>query len=280
MIPASNTSFLFWKDRWCGTLTLQERFPRLYSLEKKKLCTINDRIKTDSFNWCWKVQQMEDDVLSDFISLCSLISDTNTLPVVNCFRFKLSIDGKYMVHSLQKYLDAKNAILQSGAQINWSKAVPLKIRCFIWRALLDHILVAANLEIRGIKLQSATCPLCNLEKETGDHLLINCSVAREARGWIFNWCGIKVTQFNNVIDFVNFAANWGSCPTKRERMNAIVYGLLWFVWMARNNKVFKQTRVTPAKIADEVISQTYTWFKYRTQGVKARWIDWSLSPFC
>lgn len=69
MIPASNTSFLFWKDRWCGTLTLQERFPRLYSLEKKKLCTINDRIKTDSFNWCWKVQQMEDYVLSDFISL-------------------------------------------------------------------------------------------------------------------------------------------------------------------------------------------------------------------
>lgn len=69
MIPTSNTSFLFWKDRWCGTLTLQERFPRLYSLEKKKLCTINDRIKTDSFNWCWKVQQMEDYVLSDFISL-------------------------------------------------------------------------------------------------------------------------------------------------------------------------------------------------------------------
>lgn len=253
---------------------------RVYELEKKRLCTINERIKTNGFNWCWKTQHMVDDATTDFISLCSILSDVNTQPVVNGFRYNWNMDGKYKICSLRKVLDSNINNPQTDVRINWSNAVPLKIRCFIWRALLDRIPVATNLVIRGIKLQSDTCSLCNTEKESRDHLLINCSVAIEARVSILNWCGITATWFNNVTDFVNFAANWGSCPKKKERLSAIVYGLLWFIWVARNNMAFNHIRATPAKIVDEVISQTHTWFKYRTQGVKARWIDWSISPFC
>lgn len=131
----------------------------------------------------------------------------------------------------------------------------LKIRCFIWRALLNKLLVAANLEARGIQVQIDTCLLCNEEKETCDHILINCIFAIEAQQWILKWCEIPTTKFNGVADLLNFVANWGSCPCKKEMINATFYGLLWFIWVARNNKVFKQIGMCPTKVVDEVISQ-------------------------
>lgn len=160
------------------------------------------------------------------------------------------------------------------------KAIPLKIKCFIWRAVSNRISVAANLEVRGIKVPSVTCPLCNKEKEASGDLLINCHVANEARVWILNWCGIPSNTLNTMTNFINFMVNYGNCPRKKERFIAIGYGWLWYIWKARNDKIFKQLHTSPTKIADEVISQTYVWFKYRTSDVQVRWIDWSISPFC
>nr|KAJ0186695.1 hypothetical protein LSAT_V11C900467460 [Lactuca sativa] len=135
LTPGSNISIVFWKDRWCGSLTLQERFPRLYELE-----------------------------------------GMNTQPVLNKFRFNLIPDGNYTVNILRQRIDSSHTLLV-GTVINWSKVVPLKIQCFVWRAVLDRLRVASNLSKRGVSVQSNLCSLCNNEQETGDHLLIRCNVA-------------------------------------------------------------------------------------------------------
>nr|KAJ0200533.1 hypothetical protein LSAT_V11C600299780 [Lactuca sativa] len=126
------------------------------------------------------------------------------IPVANGFRFNWNSDGKYTVSTLKKLLESKAPKPHSDVQINWSKVIPLKIRCFIWRVLMNRIPVAANLEVRGIKVETDMCPLCNKEKETCDHLLIRYEVAIEARSWIFKWCGILLTTFNKVTDFIRF----------------------------------------------------------------------------
>lgn len=73
LTPGSNISIVFWKDRWCGSLTLQERFPRLYELEVAKLCLVSERIDSSGFHWRWKTKDLKEEILEDFHSLCFMI---------------------------------------------------------------------------------------------------------------------------------------------------------------------------------------------------------------
>ncbi|CAI9281301.1 unnamed protein product [Lactuca saligna] len=183
-------------------------------------------IVSPGFCWSWKSQIIEDEVMGDLTNLCEMLRGVNTQPTQNGFRFNLSVDGLYTM------------------------------------AAMKRIPVAENLEARGVKVQSSMCSLCNMVHEYSDHLLIKCDVAVEARNRILNWCGIPNTQFNDVNEFLNFAATWGNCPRKRVKVTLMLYGLLWFIWIARNNKRFKGIHTNPAKIADEVILQTFSWFKF------------------
>lgn len=196
---------------------------------------------------------------------------------VKWFSFNLSKDGEYKVHILRHKNDYVPTSL-TGKKFNWPKVVPIKIRCFAWRATLDRLLVLLNLVYRGMKVQSTLCPLCNIEQETG--LLMTCRVAKETREYILNCFGIPNTTFDNVNELINVASTWGNYPKKKERITAVFYGLLCYIWVARNNRLFKAINKSPTRIADNVISQAFYRFKFRTWKVNCRWIDWSISPFC
>lgn len=51
LILGWNLSILLWKYYWCGSLTLQECFPRLYDLETVKLCLVSNKIIRLGFQW-------------------------------------------------------------------------------------------------------------------------------------------------------------------------------------------------------------------------------------
>lgn len=70
-------------------------------------------------------------------------------------------------------------------------------------------------------------------------------MAMEAQDSILKWYGIPTTLFDNIVEFVNFATTWGNCPTKRKRINVVSYALLWFIRLARNNRVFKGLHTNP-----------------------------------
>ena len=72
--------------------------------------------------------------------------------------------------------------------------------------------------------------------------MAKCKIAVEAREWILKWCGLPIIVFDNVLDLINYAANWSNCPRKRERFTTITYGLMWYTWVARNDMVFNKTR--------------------------------------
>lgn len=215
---------------------------------------------------------MDGEALDDFMELCSIIQGVNTNPTPIGFRFNLNPDGNYTVNTLRQKIDS-SINPHTGKTINWVKAIPLKVKCFVWRTLMDRLPVATNLMNRGIIMANTNCPLCNGEHETGDHLFVKCPISIEARSWIFKWCDIPATNFDTVNEFLNFAATWGNCPRKRERFKVVLYAMLWFTWLARNNFIFKAVKPIPTMIADEVISQTYAWFKYRTSELNCTWLD-------
>ncbi|KAL4556846.1 hypothetical protein LXL04_035011 [Taraxacum kok-saghyz] len=69
----------------------------------------------------------------------------------------------------------------------------------------------------------------------------------------------------NMEELLDFAAKWGNCPKRRKLFLFLIYGLVWCTWKERNMKVFNNLHLTPIMIADDVLSCTYLWFKYKGQ---------------
>ncbi|CAH1425832.1 unnamed protein product [Lactuca virosa] len=111
-----------------------------------------------------------------------------------------------------------------GGKIDWIPEVPTKVRCFIWRAVLNGIPTACALQKRGINFNIVMCSYCDLEREDTDHVLIKCSMAAKVWEEIFRWYGISQPQFGNISDMVEFCSKWGSCLKKRRNLISICYG--------------------------------------------------------
>jgi len=159
----------------------------------------------------------------------------------------------------------------------WNRIFPPKVSCFIWRCGLGRIPVAKCLKDRGVSIGSELCPMCNMEIENVDHALVNYSIAKETRDWIFKWCHIPPVQLATTVDLLNYAATWGNCPRKRKTFVAIIHCMLWQLWNARNDKVFNGRLKTSTIIADESIVTSFDWAKYRGNR-SCTWADWVCHP--
>ena len=61
-------------------------------------------------------------------------------------------------------------------------------------------------------------------------------------------------QFSKVGEAIGFAADWGRCPKKRQILLAVIYGYMWNIWKARNDKIFKRLSITTASLIDNTLS--------------------------
>lgn len=166
------------------------------------------------FDWHWKTQSMQVEILYDLENLHSLLQGITINHSQYGLGFNFSPDGKYSIKTMRKKLELR-LTSYNGLDITQSKAIPLKIKCFIWKVCLGRIPVQTNLTKRGILVQSTLCPLCNTSQETVDHMLVGCSIAVEVKDWILKWCGIHDMKVNNVNGFFNFVANWGNYLRKK-----------------------------------------------------------------
>jgi hypothetical protein len=90
------------------------------------------------------------------------------------------------------------------------------------------------------------CPLCD-QQETAQHLLCNCSFARQFWHDIFLTLGIG--DLTPAIDEISFAVWWGKVHkkvhrSKRKGFNSVIILGAWCLWLLRNKDVFD--RVNPS----------------------------------
>uniref|UniRef100_A0A5B7BNT2 Reverse transcriptase zinc-binding domain-containing protein n=1 Tax=Davidia involucrata TaxID=16924 RepID=A0A5B7BNT2_DAVIN len=71
----------------------------------------------------------------------------------------------------------------------WKVGAPTKVAFFTWEVQWEAILTMSNLQRRGFKLASR-CPMCKMEEETVNHLLIHCGVASDLWSLILSLFGV------------------------------------------------------------------------------------------
>lgn len=145
----------------------------------------------------------------------------------NSWKCDLAPDRIYSVSLLRCKLDNMHSMLHTGSNIVWSRVVPIKVTCFIWRAVMDGLPTLEALSHRGINIPSMMCSVCNLEVETRDHVLVGCCrMAKKVWDLVLNWCELNWTGISKVDDLLNWAVAWGRCPKKTS------ISQLYIVWFA------------------------------------------------
>ena len=190
-------------------------------------------MSANGFTWNSTQDPKDGTTLHELWQLYSYIGAMDIPPQSSFgFRFMLNPDGRFTVKTMRRCIDAK-INPYCGPSIFWDKMVPLKVRCFIWRASLYRIPVATSLVERGISVPNQLCKFCNIDSESSDHLLVNCEFAKGVREWIFKWCGINTQHFSCIRELIDFATSWGNSLKERTIFNSIVYCLLWNIWIAK-----------------------------------------------
>nr|GEW02084.1 RNA-directed DNA polymerase, eukaryota [Tanacetum cinerariifolium] len=162
----------FWFDKWIDDKSLLETFPRLFALELDKEIMVADKMKA-VLDLSFRRHVRNGAEHQQLEELYTLMDSVSLSQSKDRWVFDLLGDGIFRI-----------------------KYIPIKINVFAWCARRDYLPTRANLNRRGIILESSMCPLCHSEEEDINHVLFRCDLAkvivhRICRWWELDWHDIN-----------------------------------------------------------------------------------------
>ncbi|KAJ9568127.1 LOW QUALITY PROTEIN: hypothetical protein OSB04_004093 [Centaurea solstitialis] len=145
-------------------------------------------------------------------------------------------------------------------------------------ALYGRIPTRMNLCSRSLPLATSTCPFCELDPETEEHLFYSCSFTKEIWKWLINWCNLNDFQHSSLQQLFFGLPECTSERKKKCFLEAVVGTTIWFVWKCRNDLVFNRRRCSISMMADEIQATLFTWVKYRAKCNSLSWSLWCCNP--
>jgi hypothetical protein len=136
--------------------------------------------------------------------------------------------GTYTSQSLYAIINFRGVTLLFIPAI-WKLKIPPRIHVFLWLLSHNKIMTIENLLKRGISKPEAC--LLSSDNESVNHLFFDCVVAK--RMWSYVECFFGYTIYN----YESLASKWLTGKTS-DCLN-ISAGVLWGLWLTRNDMVFR-----------------------------------------
>lgn len=125
--------------------------------------------------------------------------------------------------------------------------IPEKVKIFLWRAANELFPTAENLWKKRV-MQEATCPVCRNGMENTTHALLYYKFVRKV--WRYSSLGIDF-QEGNFPDVIILLYN--SHQQHSKLSGELVASLLWVIWNARNNLLFKGKHEDPVRLVAKAV---------------------------
>ncbi|CAA7020263.1 unnamed protein product [Microthlaspi erraticum] len=140
----------------------------------------------------------------------------------------------------------------------WKTRTTKKLKQFIWQCLTGCIAARDRLVDRHCG-SDRSCPRCGDEDETVNHLLFECPEA--VKVWTLSDIPIIPGVFPSKAIFCNFDhLIWRAQENGTQDQTLLKYPwILWFIWKARNEKVFDNTDVEPLSTLQSAMSESISW---------------------
>ncbi|KAI3507508.1 hypothetical protein L1887_22495 [Cichorium endivia] len=271
--------FMFWKDRWLGSNTFKDLFPRLYSLEVSKNSLVSDKVESTGLeenNLSWKRAVRRGLETRELTELCDTLRDVHLSSELDVWSWIIASNGIFSVQSLRNEI-AKNRWSRSDRKFHWLRMVPFNVNCFVWRFVRNRIAVMDNLASRGVRLDSSRCCCCDFVIESLQHLFFECSFAKDTWDAVASWCSVFNASPVNLDSFNDILICNGNSASLKVLKVGIAYASVWSIWKARNDAVFKKIIPCVARIIDEIKVSVFNWLKYRCSK-EIDWNVWLVSP--
>lgn len=269
---------LFWLDWWYQGGILRDLFPRLFSISKVKLISVNSMcrlIREDNTNMLWRrhLRSWEFDIWNE---ICSQASQINLH------------EGRDLVfwNHTGKIYSTKDAykvsLTQGGSSFRWDfiwhLKLPPRILLFFWK--VEHRLLP-SLELIKKRINDnikTSCSRCRCEIESIDHILWECVSARWVWNFICEWWSIP---YDSVI--LNSHWFWNTTMSFKRKFIKHVWGFvgaaaLWTLWIFRNQAVFQKVVGTKAQILAIVKERIWTWLSEKDIISQSLANLWSINP--
>ncbi|KAL1213840.1 putative ribonuclease H protein [Cardamine amara subsp. amara] len=125
-------------------------------------------------------------------------------------------------------------------QVWFSGSVP-KHSFIMWLGCLDKLPTLSRLRNWGIR-EDDTCPLCEISRETRNHLLLRCPYSYDLWRWCLNKLNYSFMGFSNWLELLT----WLRSPTQEDSMHALrliaAQHVVYSLWRERNTRIFTSSR--------------------------------------
>ncbi|GKV32262.1 hypothetical protein SLEP1_g40879 [Rubroshorea leprosula] len=261
----------FWWDNWKGEGCLANKYPRLYSLSIGKDNKIPQMGEWLNSKWEWNLQWRRNLFSWETQQVGDLQKDIQDIRLIrgkpDLWEWAHSKDGTYSTNSAYQILPRETRSEQHGMELQnvWNKLIPNKISTFSWQLLQDKIPTKLNLHKRGIiqALEDCKCALCGKEAENTSHLFIHCNFAWHLWNDCFKWWGLIHVLDKDCWKVFQQHPNPLRRAKWKEGWECIWFGIVWTIWLARNEKIFREKEPDKMRLLELVQIRTFRWLKSR-----------------
>jgi hypothetical protein len=176
----------FWGDRWLDGAKVEDIAPNLAALVSVRVA--KTRTVKEGLSGLW-LRDCGPDLgaaaLGEFFTLWQILTMVSLSPgQEDTLWWCWSSDGAYSSKSAYRaFFDGQTRF--PITTMIWRSRAPYGCKFFAWLVSKNRCWSADRLERRGLP-RPASCPLCDQEPETLQHLLLGCVVARQVWAWALN----------------------------------------------------------------------------------------------
>jgi hypothetical protein len=239
-IAGNGSEIDFWRDPWCGAVTLQDKFGCLFEICNEQSGSVADMAgKRWSFTfrrWLDESAQNQLRQMRNILTSCALGQQKDKSIWIWEAKRKFSVKSMY-AHLCSADAEKPNKNL-------WKAKIPLKIKIFMWLIQLNAILTKDNLAKR--KWQGdKRCSFCN-EEESTVHLFFECYLARYI--WsLITWVIGGNRRPSNLSQYWDWSNMF--LPANKKIHMVGLSAICWALWKTRNRVCFEGKRVrSPTEI--------------------------------
>ena len=198
--------------------------------------------------------------IMQYLSLWNILSTLHLQPDVE--------DTFKWIWTANKCFSAKSAYmaffegrtLWPWFQCIWECKAPLKHKIFAWKVAWDRCWTNDRHKRHGLTIDDS-CALCSQDKETVDHLLLQCPYSRVV--WFEVLRGLDKAELapsplsELLVWWPASIDSWASAL--RPKVRSLFLLVLRSLWMERNNRVFKYIVRPEARLLDAIVEEAERW---------------------
>ncbi|KAL4579871.1 hypothetical protein LXL04_016039 [Taraxacum kok-saghyz] len=220
----------FWSDPWIGDQLLKDKYPRLFSMEMEKQCTVADRFRNQELIWNWRTENLRGRLEDQRNQMEQEISGTR----LNAERDRWIIPDAPNLEFSVSWLREKSRSLEATDTEwpdVWSPWTPKRKIILAWRAIRGRVPAKTTLVEMGIDVQDD-------QIEDVSHVFLKCPWAVSLWTRVALWWDNLIPAFDSVRDIFEWIDSSHEKEIYKEVLKVTSTAILNIIWDHRNGIIF------------------------------------------